>query len=181
MSVGQRKPLFPSFRQPFPHDVEARTEINVRGVITLRWVAVSGQLLTILIVHGLLGVVLPLRWLFVVLGATAAVNVSLMAARQALSRRGPGFPSRVWQHILGLSMLFDLAALTALLFFTGGMSNPFCLFYFVNIVLAAILLPREWVWGLTLFGVLCIAVLNTWFYPLAEFDPTPFASGQRRL
>jgi len=162
-----------ALRATVPHDTRARTEINVRGVIALRWVAVSGQLLTILFVHALLGVTLPLSLLFVVLGATAIVNLSLMVAHRVIPERWPDFPGRAWQHILGLTLLFDLAALTALLYLTGGISNPFSLFYFVNIVLAAILLPRGWVWSLTLLGVLCIGILHLWYQPLAEFAPVP--------
>ncbi|MFO0918954.1 MAG: ATP-binding protein [Planctomycetaceae bacterium] len=159
-----------------PHDIDARTEINVRGVIALRWVAVCGQFLTILVVHGVLGVALPLMQLFTVLGATGAINLALMLARRVIPVRWPLASSRVWEHVLGLSMLFDLMALTALLALTGGISNPFSLFYFVNIVLAAILLPRGWVWGLTFFGIACIAVLNRWSLPLTEFDSIPFSA-----
>lgn len=152
------------------HNIEARTEINVRGVIALRWVAISGQLLTILVVQGLLGISLPLKPLYAVLGATALMNAGLMFIRQLEPPYRPKLSSNLWEHILGLTMLFDLAALTALLDLTGGISNPFCLFYFVNIVLAAIVLPQPWVWSLTLFGVLCIGVLTTWSRPLSELD-----------
>ena len=168
MPVWDDSQLFPSTRRGLTspgHDIDERIAINVRGVVLLRWVAVFGQLVTILAVHGLLGVALPLRLLLVVIGATAAVNVCLMIAYRAAPprRKGSGPP---WQHALGLTMLYDLAALTALLDLTGGMSNPFSLFYFVNIVLAAILLPRAWVWGLNLFAVACVALLNFRYRPL---------------
>lgn len=163
------------------NDIDARTEINVRGVIALRWVAVSGQLLTILAVQGVLQIPLPLPLLLTVVAATAALNVGLMIAY----RLGPGYgvnlTSNHWQQLLGLTMLFDLAALTALLYLTGGITNPFCLFYFVNIVLAAIVLARPWVWGLTLFGVLCIGLLTIYFRPLLDFDFTVPKSDQVSL
>lgn len=176
MTANQTNNVLNSFdqsrRMDLSNDIDARTEINVRGVIALRWVAVSGQLLTILAVQGLLGVELPLRFLFMVLGLTAALNVGLMVAHRIIPTRWPGFSSVHWQQVLGLTMAFDLAALTALLYFTGGISNPFSSFYFVNIVLAAILLPQGWVWFLALLGIGCIALLNSWFQPLAELDPT---------
>ena len=37
-------------------------------------------------------------------------------------------------------MTLDLLFLTALLYFTGGPENPFTIFYFVNLALAAVLL-----------------------------------------
>jgi two-component system sensor histidine kinase RegB len=154
------------------NDIDARTAINVRGVIALRWVAVSGQLLTILAVQLALQIPLPLLPLLAVIGATAALNVALMI----VYRLGPGYGVKLtsyhWQQLLGLTMLFDLAALTALLYLTGGITNPFCLFYFVNIVLAAIVLTRPWVWGLMLFGVLGIGLLTIDYRPLLDFDFT---------
>ena len=181
MPANQAKTFLSSFRQPrradLSYDIVARTEINVRGVIALRWVAVSGQLLTILAVQGFLGVNLPLRFLLAVLGATAALNGGLMVAHRVIPARWPGFSSGHWQQVLGWTMAFDLAALTALLYFTGGTTNPFSSFYFVNIVLAAILLPRGWVWFLTLLGIGCIALLNSWYRPLAELDPSQAIRG----
>lgn len=151
-------------------DIAARTEINVRGVVALRWVAVAGQLLTILFVHFILRVNLPLIPLLAILGGTAALNAGLMFLRRWSSLHPESLSSHTWWHLLGLSMLFDLCALTGLLYLTGGMFNPFSLFYVVNISLAAIVLPRPWVWGLTAFGLSCTAFLHFWFYPLAGFE-----------
>ncbi|WP_373651051.1 ATP-binding protein [Schlesneria sp. DSM 10557] len=181
MPIDQVQSLASSPEEPrklnLSYDIDARTEINVRGVIALRWVAVSGQLLTILAVQGLLGVSLPLRPLLMVLGLTSVLNVGLMIAHRIIPARFPGFSSTYWQQVLGLTMAFDLAALTALLYLTGGISNPFTSFFFVNIVLAAILLPQGWVWFLTLLGIGCVALLNSWYRPLAELDPAQAMRG----
>lgn len=157
------------------YDIDERTAINVRGVIALRWVAVVGQLVTILGVH-LLGITLPLKPLLLVLAATATLNAGLMIAyrwrppRRASQRGTQRLP---WQHVLGLSMLCDLVALTLLLYFTGGMANPFSLFYFVNLVLAAILLPRHWVWALSAIAIACVASLFVNFHPLEVLQNPP--------
>jgi len=162
--------LFPStgrgLRAPTDDDIDERIAINVRGVVALRWVAVVGQLLTILMVHFVMGVELPLGPLLAVIGGTAALNAFLMIAYRSWPPRMRDPLFHPWQHAVGVSMLCDLVALTALLYLTGGMANPFSLFYFVNIVLAAVLLPRSWVWGLTLLAVGCVAFLNVWFQPL---------------
>jgi two-component system sensor histidine kinase RegB len=171
-----------------PYDIDARMAINVRGVIALRWVAFIGQLLTILVVHSLLAVELPLRPLFIALGATATLNAGLMIVYRLAPSRFPALTGHTWQHILGLTLLFDLIDLTALVSLTGGMANPFSLFFFVNMTLAAIILSRRWVWGLTLFGVLCVGLVNLWFQPLAglEFSatvgsPLPMGTNLARL
>lgn len=157
-----------------PHNIAARTEINVQGIIALRWVAVAGQFLTILFVHVILEVKLPLIPLLTVLGATAALNAGLMIAHNWPSDEDDAISDETWWQLLGLTMVFDLCALTALLYLTGGMSNPFSLFYFVNIALAAIILPRPWVWWLTVFGLFCIGLVHFWFRPLMGFEiPAP--------
>jgi len=69
----------------------------------------------------------------------------------------------------------DLAILTAVLHFSGGVVNPFFLFYIFHVIIATIILPRNlsFVVGLTnisLFGLLAINELNggAWlgYYPL---------------
>jgi two-component system sensor histidine kinase RegB len=63
-------------------------------------------------------------------------------------------------------MLLDLGNLTALLYFTGGMTNPFSLFYFVNLGLAGILLPSPWPWLLNALAVACVSVLFFRYHPV---------------
>ena len=163
-----------SLKRSLLQDIHERISINVRGIIALRWVAVAGQLLTIIFVHFIFGVQLPLGLLLLTLGATATLTACLMFADNWRSTQLPALRGQTWQHLLGFTMLCDLLALTTLLYLTGGMSNPFSLFYFVNIALAAIVLPRSWVWLLAVFAMSCIGLLNFWFRPLIGFEvPVP--------
>ncbi|MFG0332660.1 MAG: ATP-binding protein [Maioricimonas sp. JB049] len=157
-------------------EIDERADITVRAVISLRWVAVAGQLATILVVDLFLHVLLPMQALLVVLLATAALNAVLSGARHAWPPRRHEGPNR-WMTVIGVTMLFDLVALTLLLYFTGGMTNPFSLFYLVNLVLAAVVLPRLWVWGLNVIALGCVAFLVLRYEPLLllEADPEPGA------
>ena len=152
-------------KAPSRTNTGTRDAINVRGVIAIRWVAVLGQLVTILVVDLVLRVPLPLLPLLAIIAITASINLPLVALYRL---RPPGSTAgRVkWQHVLGLTMLLDLAALTLLLYFTGGMANPFSLFFFVNLVLSAMLLPKPWAWGLTVFATCCVAGLFINFQPI---------------
>jgi signal transduction histidine kinase len=69
----------------------------------------------------------------------------------------------------------DLVLLTAVLHFSGGVTNPFILFYIFQIIVATIILPRtlSFAVGLTaisLFGLLAVKELKGWMwlghYPL---------------
>ncbi len=131
---------------------------NMRQLVQLRWIAVAGQLLTILFVDFGLGVPLPLVPMLGVVALLAAANV---ASALFLPRH------RVTNIELLLALLFDVAALTAQLSSSGGATNPFISLYLLQVVLGAILLHAWSVW--VLFGVAaaCYAALAANSTPIA--------------
>ena len=141
---------------PTPTD---RFTLNAQWLIRLRWVAVVGQLVTIATVLFVFGIKIDTAWaLEVVISLTAVSNLVLsLWIRRWMNKAGrqqiPG------DLILGLVMVMDMLSLTALLFATGGPNNPFMLFFFVNISLCAIVLNRNWAWGLNLLSIGCFAAL----------------------
>lgn len=142
-------------REPAPSS--ARLAINAQWFTRLRWVAAAGQLATILFVAGPLGVRTPVAPLLVLVGVTAVSN-ALYGWWIATRRVEPS--RRSWHAILGALMALDLIVLTAMLRLTGGPTNPFVVFYFVNLALSGIVLPGVWSWGLSAaaivaFGWLC--------------------------
>ena len=147
-----------------------RVAVNVGWLIKLRWVAVFGQLMTIAGATLILGIRLHLWPLLVVIGLTVVSNVLLInwIARQ----RRLGFPDSVrsLEHILGWVMTMDLLSLATLLYVTGGPSNPFWLFFFVNLSLSAVLLDRNWAWTLNLVSIACFAGLLYSHIPIDELN-----------
>ena len=132
--------------------------INASWLIKLRWVAVVGQVLTILGTIGLFKIQLSAVWLLVTaIAVTAASNLLLMYWYSSWTKQeSPNTPSNL---VLGLVLLMDLFSMTALLYVTGGPNNPFSLFFFVNVSLSALVLNRKWAWGLNVMSVLCFAGL----------------------
>lgn len=123
-------------------------------LVQLRWIAVVGQVLTILFVHHALGIALPLPWMFAVLGALAAFNLGCVA----WSRWRP----QVGQRALFAGLVVDVAALTVQLYLSGGIGNPFVLIYLLQVVLAAVLLRPHAGWtvaALACAGVFLLALL----------------------
>lgn len=129
-----------------------------------------GQFLTILAVNQWLSVKLPLKPLFIVLAATATVNLALIAECQRKQSDDPERSQRRWHALLWATMLFDLLALTAQLYFTGGITNPFSMFFFVNLVLAAMVLPATWVWSVHVVSIGCVGFLVLRYQPLQLFE-----------
>ena len=65
------------------------------------------------------------------------------------------------QAYVGLILAIDIMLLTLILFFSGGVMNPFTIFYLVEVAAAAVLLGAGWTW--TCVG-LSIASYSTMFF-----------------
>jgi len=131
---------------------------NLLQLVELRWLAVAGQLLTILLVQLLLRVQLPLREMLTLLGVLALFNVaSWLRARLALP---------VANAELFAGLLVDVAALTGQLYYSGGITNPFIFLFLLQVAVASVLLRRRYVWGLVLATTGAFVALTTWHRPL---------------
>lgn len=134
--------------------------VNADWLIKLRWVAVIGQFLTILMVHSVFKIELELVSLAIILGVTAISNFFLeLWFRRFLKAYASEMASGEINLVLGLVMTLDLLSLTALLYSSGGPTNPFSFFYFVNLSLSAFVLSRHWSWALTLLSIFCFGIL----------------------
>lgn len=156
-------------------DFHNRFAVNIAWLVKLRWVAVVGQLLTIAAAVVLVGIHLLLWPLLLIIGLTAVSNLVLMVwyVRQRRSGRMTavnGFDVASATHIPGLVMTMDMLSLTTLLYVTGGPTNPFWLFFFVNLSLSAVLLDRNWAWGLNVLSIVCFAGLLWRYTPVPQLD-----------
>jgi two-component system sensor histidine kinase RegB len=162
-------------------DSPQRFMVNIQWLLKLRWVAAIGQLLTIALARFGLGIEFLLWPLFLIIGLTITSNLVLLRSLHAASTGGEGRQaggnSRQPQwgilpgtHVLGLVMTMDMLSLTTLLYVTGGPTNPFCLFFFVNVSLSAVLLDRNWAWCLNLLSIVCFSGLLFMYIPVPGLD-----------
>jgi two-component system sensor histidine kinase RegB len=145
---------------------------SVRQLMILRSVAVVGQTGAIASAS-YLGVALPLAPMAVVVGALVAVNaltwLRLRTAREA-------------SHAdIAAHLAFDLAALTTLLFFSGGATNPFSLLFVLHAVLLALLLPPGTAALGTAAAIACYVVLIRVHEPLQMVDGASLPVGLRLI
>ena len=146
---------------------QQRFVVNTPWLIRLRWVAVIGQLITIGSVWMILDIELPLLSLFSVLTLTSISNLAFGGWFVARGRMNQQHDSEFQEStILTAVMALDLILLTALLYFTGGPTNPFAVFFFVNLSLCAFVLHRAAAWGLKLLAILCFVLLIWAHQPL---------------
>ncbi|WP_084580906.1 ATP-binding protein [Sphingomonas azotifigens] len=137
-----------------PEDAARR---NLLLLVQLRWLAVLGQLTTILGVHLAFGVRLPLVPMLATVGVLVALNLAMYPAR-ALR------PATNGQVMAGL--LVDVMCLTVLLYLSGGATNPFVSLYLLQVVLGAVLLDTASSWALVFLTSAAFAFLSVVHRPL---------------
>src|ERR1700691_6503968 len=103
-----------------PRTYHQARNVRLDTLVRLRWLTVFGQLAALLVVHFGLEFDVPIWPCLAVIALSALLNVVL---RLGFQRPQWLEPDRA-AYLLG----FDLAELTALLFLTGGVENPFLFF-----------------------------------------------------
>lgn len=154
--------------------------VNPGWLVKLRTAAVVGQLLTIVIVAWGFQAPVAVVPLLAIILLTAFTNVifHLWCLRIGSSTLVEHPGSRI-ERVLGSILLLDLLALTLLLGCSGGIDNPFSLFYLVNLALSAVLLSPKWAWtmaGLAGFGFLALLRFHLPF-PLDGIERVPLPLG----
>jgi two-component system sensor histidine kinase RegB len=146
--------------------LESASRINLRWIVRLRWGAVAGQVITILIASRFLREALPLGSLLSVCGVLALFNLGL----HVWLLRGGNPTART----VGLNLLADVFVLTALLALSGGAYNPFAVLYLVHITIGAVILPAGWSIALTTTSIAAYTLLQ-----LLPEGPLAWLGGQQ--
>ena len=140
----------------WPADAAGRK--NMVLLVQLRWIAIAGQIATILLVHFGMGIRLPILPMLVVPCIAAAMNLgSILVVRGRTD---------ISHAELFLALLFDVVALTTQLYLSGGATNPFISLYLVQVALGAMLLHHWSAWGIVAMSALCAAGLTFVYRPL---------------
>lgn len=113
----------------FPFAETRSNWVRLRTLIVLRWMAIAGQLLTIIVVDQYFGLQIPLGLCYLAVGASVIANlVSVFVFPE--NRRLSEFEAL-------LTLLFDMMQLTFLIFVTGGLTNPFALLILAPVTISA--------------------------------------------
>ena len=104
--------------QPSPFELAVVGGLRLRTLVLVRWMAIAGQLATVGVVTVGLGIEVPLAPVLVAIGASAVLNLAL-----SLWRPVPRLNEPATAVLLG----WDVLQLAVLLYFSGGLDNPFAL------------------------------------------------------
>jgi two-component system, sensor histidine kinase RegB len=139
-------------------DPGGRVSVSLRMLLLIRWVAVAGQAVTLLVVHYGLGYALPIVPAMAVVTGSALLNIMSMVTRRSTARLG--------ETEAALYLGYDIVQLTVLLFLTGGLENPFAILAIAPVTVAATVLSRPSIIGLSALTVTAITVLAVYHLPL---------------
>jgi len=137
---------------------ETANQQNAMLLVQLRWLAVFGQAFTIVLGTLLFDLLLPMAPMFGVIGLLVLLNL--------VSMLRPRLGGEVRNAELMAGLLFDISALTALLYLSGGASNPFVFLYALQVTLAAVLLETWSTWVLAALACACFGLLMRYNVPL---------------
>lgn len=145
-------------------------ELDFRWLMALRWAAVVGQTLAVVVVDRFYRIALPLEPMVGVLVAEVLLN--LAALRVSRTRKAPT------DREVAAWVAADLTAFTALLYLSGGPSNPFSYFYILHVAMAALTLNPRYTWALVLGSAAGYASLFAWHLPLGPAQNPHFTREQ---
>lgn len=138
--------------------------LRLQTLIRLRWLAVAGQIATILFVALYLKFPLPVGYCISLVTISVILNIYLAQRNPATRRLTPVSAMLV----LG----FDVLQLSGLLFMTGGLANPFSILICVPVIISSASLPMSRTLLLGLVTFISVSVLGFYSLPLPWYEGT---------
>ncbi len=136
--------------------------VRLQTLVLVRWLAVFGQALTILLVHFGFEFDLPLVPSLWVVAASAVLNIALFVFYPASARLGDTGAAAFFA--------FDLVQLSLLLYLTGGLGNPFYVLILVPVTISATILSLRSTVLLGILALTCATLLIFVHEPLPWSD-----------
>ncbi len=158
----RQRPYNARVNSPAPQARFSPSLDNLRSLLLMRCVALLGQ-------TGVLAYVLTVsRTTESLLGLAISLAAFAILTLASFWRLGRGWPVSDQEFLA--QFLLDILGWSALMYFTGGASNPFISYYIVPLVASAALLPWRFTW---LVAAAALAVYSLLLY---EYRPFPLFS-----
>ncbi|GGE29651.1 ATPase [Agaricicola taiwanensis] len=153
----------PADTSPAPPPGQTAARLRLDTLVRLRWLAIAGQSAAIVAVHVGLGFTLPVGASFMVIAASAILNICLRIFYPV--------SERLDSNRAAMLLAFDVMQLAVLLYLTGGLQNPFAILFLAPVLISATTLPPVPTMLLGFLAIGCATFLA--FFQL----PLPWESG----
>src|SRR6267378_3690477 len=135
-----------------------RRYVRLDTILRLRWLAVLGQLAAIFIVVQGLEFDVPVIPCVAIIGLSALLNLVLQTAFNPMRRLEPGYAAAL--------LALNIVELAGLLYFTGGLQNPFSFLFLAPVLISATALPIRLTIALGALAIACASALVFFHLPL---------------
>ena len=135
-----------------------RRYVRLDTILRLRWLAVLGQLATIFIVVQGLEFDVEVIPCLTIISLSAVLNLALQIAFNPMQRLEPAYAAAL--------LALNIIELAGLLFFTGGLENPFSFLFLAPVLISATALPIRLTIALGVLAVVSATVLVFFHLPL---------------
>jgi len=131
---------------------------QLHRLVALRSIAVAAQLITLAVTWKILKLELDWQPMMLTIATLASLNLfSWLRLRSS---------SPVSNPELFAQLSVDVIALTILLYYGGGSTNPFISLYLLPLVIAAATLPGRYTWGMAALTAAFYSLLMVYYIPL---------------
>ncbi|MDD2724278.1 MAG: ATP-binding protein [Methylovulum sp.] len=136
---------------------------NLRWLFILRNLMIASEsVLIVLSTYGL-NIHLPQKQLWLVVLMIAGLNFYTSLRLQA--------EDPVNELEIFIQLILDVVAITALLYLTGGASNPIIWVFLLPVIITAIMLPQAYAWYMVIITTSMYTVLMAFNIPLPAIEP----------
>jgi two-component system sensor histidine kinase RegB len=136
----------------------SRRYVRLDTILRLRWLAVLGQLAAIFIVEQGLEFDVEVAPCLTIVGLSALLNLVLQIWFNPMQRLEPAFAAAL--------LALNIIELAGLLFFTGGLQNPFSFLFLAPVLISATALPIRFTIALGMLAVASASILVFFYFPL---------------
>ena len=131
---------------------------NLQRLFWLRNIAVVMQCLAIGLMQWILEIELPVFEMLIVVAILAVLNMATWFRLQS------NLPISNIEFFAQL--LIDISALSGLIYFSGGSTNPFISLFLIPLTIAAAVLSWAYTWGIAAITITCYSLLLFYHIPL---------------
>ena len=152
---------------------KSNERILLKNLISIRWIAITGQLLAIIVVNFFLNISIPLLYCLLIIIISILINIiSLIPKNRS---------NYLSENEAFYFLLYDTIQLAILLYLTGGIYNPFCLFLIAPVIISASYLKISYSVFLSIFSIIIIFCLSFFYIEIIWsekfFVPKLFING----
>src|SRR6202035_1487416 len=144
-----------------------RRYVRLDTILRLRWLAVLGQLATIFMVAQGLEFDVEVIPCLTIIGLSALLNLALQIAFNPMQRLEPACAAAL--------LALNIIELAGLLYFTGGLENPFSFLFLAPVLISATVLPIRLTIALGVLAIACASALVFFHFPLPWDGDEPLA------